>query len=66
MDIYVTKANDTWDKIAKEVYGSELYASYLMENNQDLIDYFVFPQGIKLKIVALLDKEDEALPEWRQ
>lgn len=62
---YTTKAGDTWDVIAKEVYGKETYTSFLMENNRDKIDYFVFPRGITLKIADLPDEEDAKLPEWR-
>lgn len=62
--VYKTKSGDVWDNIAKEVYGSESYTSFLMENNQEFIDYFVFPEGIKL---VIKDKPEEAsqLPDWR-
>ena len=30
--VYKTKSGDTWDIIAKEVYGDELYTSFLMGN----------------------------------
>lgn len=62
--VYKTKSGDVWDNIAKEVYGSESYTSFLMQNNQDLLDYFVFPAGINLVIE---DKPEEAttLPDWR-
>ncbi len=63
--VYKTKSGDVWDNIAKEVYGSESYTSFLMANNQEFIDYFVFPEGIKLIIE---DKQEEAvssLPDWR-
>lgn len=64
MKTYITKSGDTWDMIAKDVYGSETYTSLLMENNQNLIDYFVFPQGIMLNIVPI-PNETGNLPEWR-
>lgn len=62
--VYKTKSGDVWDNIAKEVYGSESYTSFLMQNNQDLLDYFVFPAGINLVIE---DKPEGAttLPDWR-
>lgn len=62
--VYKTKSGDVWDNIAKEVYGSESYTSFLMENNKNLIDYFVFPEGIELVIE---DKPEEisTLPDWR-
>lgn len=62
--IYKTKSGDMWDSIAKEVYGNESYASFLMTNNQEHLNYFIFPEGIKLVIE---DKPEEAsvLPDWR-
>ena len=60
---YKTVSGDIWDKIAKEVYGSESYTSFLMENNQKYIDYFVFPAGIYLTIEDL--PVESILPAWR-
>ena len=34
---YTTKSGDTWDLIALNVYGSELKADWLMQNNPELI-----------------------------
>lgn len=64
-NVYITKSGDTWDMIAKEVYGSETYTSFLMANNQKHIQYFVFPSGIRLNIKALPSEETNTLPEWR-
>lgn len=61
--VYKTVSGDIWDKIAKEVYGSEKYTSFLMENNQKYIDYFIFPAGI---LLTLEDVPVESnLPSWR-
>ncbi len=61
--VYKTVSGDIWDKIAKEVYGSEKYTSFLMENNQKYIDYFIFPAGI---LLTLEDVPAESnLPSWR-
>lgn len=62
--VYKTRSGDVWDSIAKEVYGSETYTSFLMSNNQEYLNYFVFPEGIYLVIE---DKPEEAstLPDWR-
>lgn len=65
MDTYITKSGDTWDMIAKEVYGNELYTSFLMENNHNVINYYVFPDGIELKIIALPEQEEQFFPDWR-
>lgn len=63
--VYKTKSGDTWDKIARNVYGRETDMSFLMECNQALLDYFVFPAGIE---VVIRDKpnEDSNLPDWRR
>lgn len=63
-EVYITKSGEVWDQIAKKVYGDEKYVSYLMANNQTLLEYFVFPEGIQLKIVEL-PKEESTLPDWR-
>ena len=65
---YITKSGDTWDIIAKEVYGDEMRLSFLMKNNGDLLTYFVFPSGVVVKIYDLpeeADEEDEDIPDWR-
>lgn len=64
MTTYKTKTGDVWDGIAKEVYGSEAYTSFLMSNNQHLLDYFVFPEGIEL-VIQDIPQEVTLLPDWR-
>lgn len=61
---YITVSADTWDRIAKEVYGSENYTSFLMANNQDKIDVFVFPAGEEL-IIEDKPQKTKVLPDWR-
>ena len=43
MKEYRTIQGDTWDWIAKKVYGNEKRLDVLMENNQDLLDILIFP-----------------------
>ncbi len=62
---YKSKQGQTWDMIAKEVYGNELYADFLMKNNKNLLDYFVFPEGICI-IILPLQKSTENTPSWRK
>lgn len=64
--VYKTKSGDTWDIVAKEVYGDELYTSFLMGNNQKYLDYFIFPEGLLLKIQDKPDNDDDFLPDWRR
>lgn len=63
--VYRTVSGDVWDKIAKEVYGSESYTSFLMSNNQQYINYFVFPEGVPLTIEDLPEEDENVLPDWR-
>lgn len=64
--VYVTKSGDTWDRIAKEMYGSEIHTSFLMSNNQQHLKYFVFPEGVELEIVELPKDPGVELPGWRE
>ena len=64
MNEYVTIQGQTWDMIAKEVYGSEAYTSFLMANNPKALDYFVFPSGVVLTILDKPEEKDD-MPDWR-
>lgn len=63
--VYRTISGDTWDSIAKAAYGDESYVSFLMANNQDSLEYFVFPEGVILALGDLPIKESR-LPDWRE
>lgn len=66
MNTYTTIQGQTWDMIALAVYGSELYAGYLMSQNVKLLDYFIFPEGIILNTPNLPDSEATVeQPDWR-
>lgn len=65
METYKTVQGDTWDMIAKKVYGEEKYAGYLMESNRLLLDYMIFPGGVVLSIPELTEEQDADLPIWR-
>lgn len=62
--VYKTVSGDVWDQIAKEVYGDEAYTSFLMENNQKYLGYFVFPAGIEL-VIKDKPATSKILPDWR-
>lgn len=65
-DKYTTVSGDTWDVIAKKVYGNERYTDYLMQNNMDKLDIFIFDDGIELYTPEIEEEVDEDLPEWRR
>ena len=59
---YITKSGDTWDMIAKEVYGSEYNAEVLMAANAAHIETFIFPAGVELSSPALEEERNGLLP----
>jgi hypothetical protein len=63
--MYTTKSGDQWDMIAKNVYGSEIYADWLMQNNVQLLDIFQFDSGTVLNTPELPDNTTSDLPPWR-
>lgn len=62
---YITKSGDTWDLVAKQVYGSEYHADTLMEANRDQINTFIFSAGVALNTPALKESRDGLLPPWK-
>lgn len=62
---YTTKSGDTWDVIAKAVYGSEYYAGALMAANPTHIDTFIFSAGVALATPVIEEQRDGLLPPWK-
>lgn len=62
---YITKSDDTWDMIAKEVYGSEYHADVLMAANAAHIETFIFQAGVELSTPALEEERNGLLPPWK-
>lgn len=65
-ETYITIQGDTWDMIAKYVYGAEKHLDFLMANNFPLLDYFVFPAGIEVNVPDLPKESLDDLPVWRR
>lgn len=59
------RAGDTWDMIAKEVYGSEYHADVLMAANAAHIETFIFQAGVELSTPALEEERNGLLPPWK-
>ena len=59
---YITKSGDTWDMIAKEVYGSEYHADVLMAANAA---HIIFQAGVELSTPALEEERNGLLPPWK-
>lgn len=62
---YTTRSGDTWDRIAKEVYGSEYHADLLMAANREHIETFVFSAGVELSTPGLTEERNGLLPPWK-
>lgn len=65
-EVYRTVQGDTWDMIAKKVYGAEKHLDYLMANNFALLDYFIFPAGVEVNTPGLPRGMQVDLPSWRK
>lgn len=63
--MYTTKSGDTWDVIAKEVYGNEYRADVLMAANAAHIETFIFQAGVELSTPALEEERNGLLPPWK-
>lgn len=64
-----TIQGDTWDTIAKRIYGNELRAQDLMEARENirLLDYQVFPAGIAVTAPEIEEQTaPDDLPDWRK
>ncbi len=62
--MYITRQGQAWDQIAKEVYGKETHADYLMQSNPQYLGIFVFSAGTELKTPELPESRKD-LPPWR-
>ena len=63
--MYTTKSGDTWDAIAKEIYGSDYAADLLMEANPEKIGTFVFASGVTLETPEQKQQQSGLLPPWK-
>ena len=61
---YKAKQGQTWDEIALEVYGSEVYADFLMQNNYKLLDTLIFSAGDTLNTPDLIETVEGDAPPW--
>lgn len=62
---YTTISGDTWDGIAKSVYGQEKYADFLMQHNPEKISVFRFDAGVEITTPALPEEKSGFLPPWK-
>ncbi len=62
--MYITKQGQAWDQIAKEVYGKEIHADFLMQSNPRHLNIMVFSAGVELATPPLPQSRKD-LPPWR-
>ena len=62
---YKTKSGDTWDTIAKSIYGNEYFAGDLMAVNPEHLDTFIFNEGVEITAYDAKDIPDGDLPPWK-
>lgn len=62
---YRTRAYDTFDKIAYNLYGVEAVASYLIEANPQYSNVLQFEPDVLLKLPKLEEIEKSTLPQWK-
>lgn len=53
---YTTKQGDTWDAIARDIYGTEMLSGFLQQANSGYLNLVHFPSGIVLVIPAPPEK----------
>ena len=62
---YITKQNDTFDRIAKYFYNDENVASYIIAVNPQYSTVLVFDEGTPLYLPHLIESEASTLPAWK-
>ena len=65
---YKTIQGDTWDIIAKRVYGNELNLDVLINSNADYREVVIFSAGVVLEVPELEQNaaSEFDLPPWKQ
>lgn len=63
--MYRTVLGDTWDTIAKEVYGDEKAAGWLMKNNPRQLGTAVFMDEVYIYTPPIPKISNGDLPDWR-
>ncbi len=66
LDTYITISGDTWDIVAYNVYGNEMYMDMLIKANIEHKDTYIFPAGVELTLPEIDLEVSETLPPWKQ
>lgn len=64
---YKTRAGDTFDELALQVYDNEKMAHHIIEYNPDYADVIVFEEPVLLMIPVFEEtQKPETLAPWRR
>ncbi len=64
---YRTRAGDTFDELALQVYNNEKMAHHIIEQNPEYADVIVFEESVPLKIPIFEETENlDTLAPWRR
>lgn len=55
-----------WDSIAHKQLGDTAHTDKLMNLNQSLLEYYIFPAGIVLVLPEISADVPSELPPWKQ
>lgn len=67
MNTYTTKQGDMWDMIAAKALGDTDFTGNIMLANPELLDYYIFPAGIEVKIPEITEEaRSDSLPPWKR
>lgn len=69
MGTYTTKSQDTWDKISKLIYGSELLMDRLIAANLEHRKVVFFSDGVVLNVPEIDTTSstfESNLPPWKR
>lgn len=67
--VVVTQAGDTWDRLAKKLYGDERFMDRLIKGNLSYRMTVIFSSGVVLNVPdvdAASSEEDVNLPGWKR
>ena len=68
MAVTTTRQGDTWDILAKRLYGDEHYMEELVNANLNHRKTVVFSYGVRIVVPEIETKNDAAndLPPWKR
>lgn len=63
---YTTRAGDTWDIVAYNLWGDEFRMTELQQANPDYLGILVFDAGVQLVVPIIDTSVSSSLPPWKQ